>query len=533
MQLPEATLVGLILAVSTLAAIVAVLVSRFLAGLGRAATPLPSVWGALDAPRKYVFRDGYLVSDLDEDEYFVTDPDNRAGAWDELVEALSPLDLSIGPALAALRDRAEGFVLVGHLGPDAISVAGTVSGDETVVTIGAVNGGRSKQAIDRASIDGLQAELETLRQALDASPTVMWRETADRQIYWANAAYLRLAERSAEVDGPVVWPLRQVFGEQVEVLPEPGTRRRCSVQLPGASAPSWFEVSAQPGPGGGHLFTGQPIDRLVTAEEALRNFVQTLSKTFAHLPIGLAIFDRKRELMLFNPALVTLSALDPEWLSSRPSLFSFLDQLRENQRMPEPRDYRAWRASIAELEQAAQSGSYQDLWTLPTGQTYRVIGRPHPDGAVAFMFEDISSEVSLTRQFRADLDLFQAVIDETEAAIAVFGNDGQLVRSNAGYADLWGTDPREQLGTVSLAEATRQWERATRPAPIWGEIRDFATPCADRAGWTETLTLADGVVLECRVAPVKGGATLVSFRRLGEVIPAAAAGAPAAVPGAG
>ena len=68
-------------------------------------------------------------------------------------------------------------------------------------------------------------------------------------------------------------------------------------------------------------------------------------------------------------------------------MVNFLDRLRENRVMPEPRDYRTWRNSIAELEAAAQDGTYSETWSLPDGHTYHVTGRPHPDGAVALLFD--------------------------------------------------------------------------------------------------------------------------------------------------
>ena len=275
----------------------------------------------------------------------------------------------------------------------------------------------------------------------------------------------------------------------------------------------WFEIRAE-ALGPKTLLTAVPADRLVAAEDALREFVQTLSKTFADLPIGLAIFDRRRELVLFNPALVSLSTLDAQFLSGRPTLFTFLDQLREKRQMPEPKNYKAWRESIAKLEADAEEGTYHDLWTLPMGQTYRVIGRPHPGGAIAFMFEDISSEVSLTRQFRADLDLYQSAIDQNASAIAVFSGSGQLVMSNTAYAELWGHDPRELLGVLSLTEATQRWQSATIPAPLWGEIRDFAAQRQDRVIWTDTLTLRDQRELFVQISPLKGGATMLSFEML-------------------
>jgi hypothetical protein len=45
----------------------------------------------------------------------------------------------------------------------------------------------------------------------------------------------------------------------------------------------------------------------------------------------------------------------------------------------------------------------------------RVTGRPHPNGAIAFLFEDISQEVSLTRRFRTDLDLDRGILDDFPA----------------------------------------------------------------------------------------------------------------------
>jgi PAS domain-containing protein len=53
------------------------------------------------------------------------------------------------------------------------------------------------------------------------------------------------------------------------------------------------------------------VTEIVRAQQAQKNFVQTLTKTFATLSIGLAIFDRNRQLMLFNPALIDLTALPP------------------------------------------------------------------------------------------------------------------------------------------------------------------------------------------------------------------------------
>ena len=188
--------------------------------------------------------------------------------------------------------------------------------------------------------------------------------------------------------------------------------------------------------------------------------------------------------------------------------------MRDNQRMPEPKNYRTWRDEIARLEEGAKDGSYQELWTLPDGQSYRVIGRPHPDGAVAFMFEDITSEMTLTRKFRGDLDLYQSVLDDTKGALAVFGHDAQLLLSNEGYAQLWGDDPRERVGGMNLIEASRIWQELTEPTGLWGDIRDFLGRNDERDAWSETVQMRDGRRLLARVAPIAAGAITVRFTEM-------------------
>jgi len=249
----------------------------------------------------------------------------------------------------------------------------------------------------------------------------------------------------------------------------------------------------------------------VRAETALREFVQTLTKTFAHLPIGLAIFDRQRQLALFNPALIDLTTLGPDFLSGRPTLFSFLDHLREARMIPEPKDYRSWRQQMTELEKAASTGHYQETWTLPSGLTYQVTGRPHPDGAVALLIEDISAEVSLTRRFRSDLELGQAVVDSLTEAIAVFSPAGVLVMSNAAYARMWGTDPATTLGEVGATESMRLWQSGSLPNPIWADARDFISSIGPRADWTGEAVLQSGQRIACRFQAIAGGATLAGF----------------------
>ncbi|WP_168201306.1 PAS-domain containing protein [Qingshengfaniella alkalisoli] len=366
------------------------------------------------------------------------------------------------------------------------------------------------------ALAAINSELAILRSISESLPCVVWILDHDGQVRWANTAYMRLAERMHDAQRLSGWPPPHIFEKSkptiTGILPETG-KTRIALDVPGGDTPVWFDAMAI-ARNGETLYFATPIDDLVKAESSLREFIQTLTKTFAQLTIGLAIFDRKRRLAMFNPALIDLCGLPPPLLSGRPSLHAFLDALRERQRIPEPKDYRAWREKIAQLESAADGPGYEEAWHLPHGQILRVTGRPHPDGAVAFLFEDISSEIYMTRSFRAALDTGQAVLDRSDDALVVFSRSGAIVLSNKAYTKLWQSDPETDLTDQGIINATRLWQSRCNPTPIWGDLREFVLDLRDRHDWESDIEMADGRRLNCEVVPLPNGETLVRFAAL-------------------
>ncbi len=365
---------------------------------------------------------------------------------------------------------------------------------------------------DIHSLRALRNELELLRANTAEAPFLLWRQNPSGEITWVNRAYLDTMRRFNGRGSELTWPLPSLFPSlQPSIGTDDREPQRIAVHGKGETEDAWYDCHIT-AIGQDILCTAIPADEAVRSENRRREFTQTLTKTFAELAIGLAIFDRSRRLVLFNPALLDLTNVPTDFLTSRPSMVSFLDRLRESRVMPEPRDYRTWRTAIAELEAAAADGTYSETWSLPDGQTYHVTGRPHPDGAVALLFEDISAEMSLTRRFRAELEQSQAVLDAFSEAAAVFSPVGQLIMSNQSYRDLWHTDPDSSLEPVTLTEATRQWHSLSAPTPTWGDFRDFAQTPHDREEWSATISLLDGRPVLCRFIPQKAGATMALFQ---------------------
>ncbi|WP_051508373.1 hypothetical protein [Roseicyclus elongatus] len=78
----------------------------------------------------------------------------------------------------------------------------------------------------------------------------------------------------------------------------------------------------------------------------------------------------------------------------------------------------------------------------------------------------------------------------------------------------WGDDPRTADIPPRLIDATRLWQARCQPTGLWSDIRQFAAFQIDRAPWVDVVTTQEDERIACRVAPLRGGATLVRFQSL-------------------
>lgn len=459
-------------------------------------------------PTVFLLDDG-AVMDATAPAYALLEKLPAAGSdWDRLLGYLAPRFTDIATRMAHLAD--EGTIDIVSESQSELHLQAEHFGDKVRLTLADHAAEGQGIVIDSLSLKAQNEEVYDLREALGTLPVPVWRTDGANVVTWANHAYLSVVTSRSDPAG-LVWPLPALF-EDTDPNQRSDYVRRLNIPPSGGTAGKWFESHSFPS-AKGKLHFALPADSVVRAERTLREFVQTLAKTFAHLSVGLAVFDRQRQLAVFNPALADLTTLTPDFLSARPTLSSFLDRLREARMVPEPKDFGAWKQVLADLEEAAASGQYEETWSLASGQTYRVSGRPHPDGAVAFLFEDISAEISLTRRFRAEVELGLSVIDALDDAVAVFSGNGDLVMSNAAHAKLWGFDPSESLNRFTILDATRTWQLQCLPSPVWGDLRDFFGDMTERTDWGADLIMKNGRRIGARFSPLPAGAVLVRFTR--------------------
>ena len=519
--------IGLILTAvltGTVSVVLAMLALRWWdRGPGRGRRRLPQGLESSLKPTVMLFRDGRLVDATPPARALLDRMSPAEGDWTRLLQWIGPRFPDALEALDGIGRRGH-FESLGGSGSGSAALRLAVDQVEPGLLRVSITDPQAEYAgivVDSMSQQAMEEELDLLRRSLDQTPMLVWREDNEDRVTWANAAYLRKAEMIAAE--PIGWPLPRLL-DSPRPVPGSGTKtRRAALSHNGAVF--WYDCHSHQ-VGDHTMMFALPADAAVRAERSLREFVQTLTKTFADLPIGLAIFDRQRHLQLFNPALIDLTNLPTGFLTARPTLFDLLDKLRELRMVPEPKDFRSWRQQMSDLESAAALGHHVEEWSLPGGQTYRVTGRPHPDGAVAFLFEDITSEMTLTRKFRAEMALGHSILDSMGEAVVVFAPGGQVALTNQVYRDLWPTVPGSLGGALACwqahAEAGPGLQALTaRLTDADGSQRSsglIAGPQGRLLGWTVhrlpagrqmvRFTLADPLTLpEAPERPALAGAT--------------------------
>jgi len=429
-----------------------------------------------------------LNSAAEEQWSFAQDFHDWPALSDKLTKTFNNLPVTLNAVLAPYesKDRFDNRTI--RIAPD---------GDMTRVTISPQSGGKQ----------GLGNLTHFEKNGIDLAPLPIWFCDTGGTLKWKNKAFDELQSLCEQKQAEFTLV---AFAQEAALRGEE-TPRHHIIKSSDDDFERWFDITQIAFPEGS-FFYATDVGAVVESEKAQQVFVQTLARTFANLPIGLAIFDRSRRLGMFNPALVDLLSLSAEFLTSRPYLFSFFDSLRNQNVMPEPKNYGDWKTQIDDLAQAAKDGSYAETWSLPSGAVYSVSGRPHPDGTIAFQFEDITPEISLTRAFRSEVELSQSVLNRIPDVIAVFATNQRLVLTNTAFDNLFDRDASQNQETLSVQDVTAQLEQICHPSPIWGEIRDFVRGTEERAEWWAPVKMKNGQQAACFVFPVNNGSTLISLR---------------------
>src|SRR6201996_3956164 len=278
------------------------------------------------------------------------------------------------------------------------------------------------------------------RAILDALPIPVWLRDKGLALTWGNHAFLKGAGardlEAARRDQLALDKAERDLAAQARSQNAAQESKRFSVVNGQRRALSFTEI---PLGDAGVIGTAVDVTDIAAAEAKLQHHADAHSDTLDRLQTAVAVFGPDQKLIFYNRAFVKLWGLPESFLDRHPSDGEVLDRLREARKLPEQRDYQAWKRSrLALYLDGTRENPGEDVWHLPGGQTYRVVAQPHPFGGLTFLYEDVTARLTLESDYNTLIKVQSATLDTLSEGVAVFGPDGKLKLHNAAFARIWG-----------------------------------------------------------------------------------------------
>jgi signal transduction histidine kinase len=392
-----------------------------------------------------------------------------------------------------------------------VEAIGRAIGGQAIVRLRELGGVRRELAETTLRFKALQQETETLRGFAAALPWPVWARRADGHLLFANAAYAHAAD--ALSPGDAVERNVELLdsadrAELARALKEKGSfAARLPIVVAGERR--IYDVRAHDVPGGS---AGVAVDagEAAALKDALTRMADAHRRTLDQLSSGVAVFDGQRRLAFYNDSYRRLWGLDPAFLDSQPDDSSVLDRLRATRRIPEPQDFRQWKAKLHEAYRAVETA--KDVWYLPDGRAVSVVTTPNPEGGVTYLFDDVTESLKLARQYDGLIRVQRETLDNLAEAVAVFGSDGRASLFNPAFLRMWKLSP-EAMQERPHIDTVETWCAPLFDDPaVWQRVRAAVTSIDERRPMPLKLERKDGTVLDGIALPLPDGATMLTFQ---------------------
>jgi len=417
----------------------------------------------------------------------------------------APFGMVISP-----RGSNKSLAVRGHLADAAIAQGGAAlvwwfDFSESQVELARLRAETARARNDFAALVGL----------IEAAPTPMWFRGPDMKLRLVNSAYVE-AVRAPSAEEAVKAQIELI--EAVDGL----TAAQVAKQAHDKDLPVERIVQATVGtqrrtlrvsdlPLGREGVAGYAIDIEEMEEQAreFRAFREAQRSMLDQLSIGVAQFDAERRLTFANQPFQRIFTLPPSARLDPLEFDRFLDMARDAGRLPETRDFPAWRRELGGWFTAGSPT--EDQWTLGDGTHLRIVAQPMPDGGLSLVAEDRSEQLALSAVRDTLLRTRTATFDSLFESLAVFAPDGRMQLWNRRFPLIWGL-PEELLDEHPRIESLleRIGPRLARPAQrqAIGEVVRAAT--LDRRQRGGRVQLADGRTLEFAGVPLPDGNGLLT-----------------------
>jgi len=468
--------------------------------------------GKIEAPPKLA---GWLG--LDSVPQFLTELDNgekglTAEQLAELTESIRRTQKTAAPfrMVATPRGSTRSLALRGHLADPQISPGGAA-----LVWIFDFSDSESELVQLRDDASRARGDFAALVGLIEAAPMPMWFRGPDGALRLVNTAYVQAV---AGVSAEAVVAAGTELVESVDGL----SAAKVATQAATRKLPIERMVSATIGgqrralrvsdlPLGDEGIAGYAVDveDMEELARSFRAFRDAQRSMLDQLSAGVAQFDAKHQLTFANQPFQRIFALAPTVMLNPPTFERFLDGARDKARVPEARDFPAWRREKAEW--FAASEAQEEPWVLGDGTHLRIVAQPTPDGGLLLIAEDRTEQLRLSATRDTLLRTRTATFDSLFESIAVFAPDGRMQLWNRRFAADWGLED-SFLDTHPRIEdlLERIAVKLKRPAQAKAVGDGVRAATLDRKQKGGRVQLADGRSLEFAGVPLPDGNGLLT-----------------------
>ncbi|HWC56458.1 MAG TPA: ATP-binding protein, partial [Sphingomicrobium sp.] len=362
-----------------------------------------------------------------------------------------------------------------------------------------------------------EAALNSLTHLIEAAPFPMWFRGPDLKLGLVNTAFVQavegkdaqdVIERSAELvdaqgdDSPTATAHEAQKSGKIVSRMQPaiihGERRMLRiVNVPlSTGAVAGFAVDVQD---------------LEDARTELARYMESQRELADRMTAGTAQFDAERALSFFNRPFAVMTQLDAEWLSEKPEFDRLIDRMRDNQRLPEARDFPAWKEERRGWFTSPEE-VIEEEWMLPGGDHLRVVAQPLPDGGLRLFLEDRTEQLRLASARDTLLRVRAATFDNLFEAISVFASDGRLYLWNRRFIEDWEFD-EEWLSTHPRVDElvpamARKLVNPTTAAQVREMVRQTTN---ERQSASGRISMTDGRHFQFAAVPLPDGNALLTM----------------------
>jgi len=367
----------------------------------------------------------------------------------------------------------------------------------------------------RAEAERATNDFAALVGLIEVAPMPMWFRGPDLKLRLVNRAYIQAvgaqsAEEVAKGQIELVEPVDGVTAAQVAgraLEKEMAVERVVQATLGGQRLA--LRVIDLPLGHVGVAGYAVDIEEQERRTRALRAFREAQRSMLDGLSLGVAQFDDERRLIFANDPFRSIFALPPAPELETIPFDRLLDAMRDSGRLPETRDFPAWRRELGDWFTADEP--MRADWSLSDGAHLKVVGQPMPDGGLVLVAEDRSEQLALSATRDMLLRVRTAMVDNLFEALAVFAPDGRMQLWNRRFPELWAL-PDELFEHPPRIEALLQEIGRNLARPLdrvaIGEVVRAATLDRKRRG--DQVLLADGRTLVFTGVPLPDGNGLLT-----------------------